>query len=144
MQIAPLIGISDETLRKYYRRELDLGLIEANAKVAEALFRQATVEGNTAAAIWWTKARMGWRERTGAEYSGSLAVAVRKPADSIRTMDLNETAQPVRCKNGPNSRLRRIDSRSVSMAEKPLDTGIINSGLGLRHEILEAVTSWRG
>jgi hypothetical protein len=61
MQIALSIGISDETLRKHYRRELDLGVIEANAKVAETLFRQATVEGNTAAAIWWTKARMGWR-----------------------------------------------------------------------------------
>jgi hypothetical protein len=92
MHIARFIGISDETLRKYYRREMDLGLIEANAKVAEALFRQATIEGNTAAAIWWTKARMGWRERTGAEHSGSLglsvserlAVAVRTAADSIQ------------------------------------------------------------
>ena len=91
MQIAPMVGISDETLRKYYRRELDLGLIKANAKVAEALFRQATEEGNTAAAIWWTKARMGWRERSGAEHSGSLSlsiperldIAVRKAADSI-------------------------------------------------------------
>jgi hypothetical protein len=83
MHVALLIGISDETLRKYYRRELDRGLIEANAKVAEALFRQATVEGNTAAAIWWTKARMGWRERSGAEHSGSLDIAVRNAADSI-------------------------------------------------------------
>ena len=61
MQIALSVGISDETLRKYYRQELDLGAIVANAKVAETLFRQATEEGNTAAAIWWTKARMGWR-----------------------------------------------------------------------------------
>jgi hypothetical protein len=89
-QIAKVVGISDETLRKRYRRELDLGVIEANAKVAEALFKQA-IEGNTAALIWWTKARMGWRERTGAEHSGSLslsvperlAIAVRKAADGI-------------------------------------------------------------
>ena len=83
MQIAPVVGISDETLRKYYRRELDLGLIEANAKVAEALFRQA-IGGDVGAAIWWTKCRMGWRERAGAEYSGSLAVAVRTAAASIQ------------------------------------------------------------
>ena len=91
MQIAPLVGISDETLRKYYRRELDRGLIEANAKVAEALFKQA-IGGDTTAAIWWTKARMGWRERTGAEHSGSLSlsvperfgVAVRKAAGGIQ------------------------------------------------------------
>jgi hypothetical protein len=90
MQIAPTVGISDETLRKYYRRELDLGSIEANAKVAEALFRQA-IGGNTAAAIWWSKCRMGWRERTGAEHSGSLSlsgpewldIVVTKAADSI-------------------------------------------------------------
>jgi hypothetical protein len=91
-QIALSIGISDETLRKYYRREFDLGIIEANAKVAEMLFRQVTEEGNTTAAIWWTKARMGWRERTGTEHSGSLSlslpgrfdVAVGKAAVSIQ------------------------------------------------------------
>lgn len=61
-QIARVIGIHDETLRIHYRDELDLGVIEANAKVAETLFRQATKEGNTTAAIWWTKSRMGWKE----------------------------------------------------------------------------------
>jgi hypothetical protein len=86
MQIAPLVRISDETLRKYYRRELDLGSIEANAKVAEALFRQA-IGGNTAAAIWWTKCRMGWRERTGAEHSGSLSLSVPEWLDiTVRTV----------------------------------------------------------
>ena len=41
--------------------EMDLGMVKANAKVAETLFWQATEEGNTAAAIWWTKARISWR-----------------------------------------------------------------------------------
>ena len=63
-QIARGIGINAETLRIHYRADLDLGIIEANAKVAEALFRQATVDGNTAALIWWTKCRMGWRPTT--------------------------------------------------------------------------------
>jgi hypothetical protein len=62
-QIARVIGIHRETLAIHYRDELDLGVIEANAKVAETLFRQATKEGNTTAAIWWTKSRMGWREK---------------------------------------------------------------------------------
>lgn len=62
--IARVIGIHDESLRKHYRDELDLGVIEANAKIAETLFRQATKEGNTTAAIWWTKSRMGWKEKT--------------------------------------------------------------------------------
>jgi hypothetical protein len=66
--IARVIGIHDETLRKHYRDELDLGVIEANAKIAETLFRQATKEGNTTAAIWWSKSRMGWKEKV--EHSG--------------------------------------------------------------------------
>jgi hypothetical protein len=52
-----------KTLRKHYRRELDRGTIEANAKVAQTLFTMATVDKNVAAAIFWMKARGGWREK---------------------------------------------------------------------------------
>jgi hypothetical protein len=75
MHVALFIGISDETLRKHYRRELDLGAITANAKVAEALYRLA-VGGDVTAAIWWSKCRMGWRERQAIEHSGSLSLGV--------------------------------------------------------------------
>jgi hypothetical protein len=61
-EIANLIGCSDRTLRTYYRRELDTGATEANMRVAQSLYNLATKEGNVAACIWWTKARMGWRE----------------------------------------------------------------------------------
>lgn len=81
MQISQVIGISDETLRKYYRRELDLGAIKANAAVAEALFQQA-IGGNTAAAIWWAKCRMGWREKTGVEHSGSVNLTLSGRLDA--------------------------------------------------------------
>src|SRR3954470_4786695 len=85
MQIAPMVGISDETLRKYYRRELDPGLIEANPQVRQALFRQA-IGGDVTAAIWWSKCRMGWRERSGVEYSGSLSLSVPEWLDvAVRT-----------------------------------------------------------
>jgi hypothetical protein len=69
--IARVVGVHDDTLRLHYRDELDLGVIEANAKVAETLFRQATREGNTTAAIWWTKCRMGWKEKQGIEHTGA-------------------------------------------------------------------------
>ena len=36
---------------------------EANAKVAQTLFTMATVDKNVAAAIFWMKARGGWREK---------------------------------------------------------------------------------
>lgn len=63
-QIARTQDIAVKTLRLHYRDELDLGVIEANAQVAKTLFNQATKEGNTTAAIWWTKSRMGWKEKT--------------------------------------------------------------------------------
>jgi hypothetical protein len=61
--IAKVIGVSVPTLRKYFRSELDTGHIEANAKVAQSLFKQATGEKpNVTAAIFWLKARAGWRD----------------------------------------------------------------------------------
>ena len=68
--IALVIGCHPETLRVHFRAELDLGVTKANTKVAGALYKMAT-EGNVAAAIYWTKARMGWREPAfGHEFSG--------------------------------------------------------------------------
>lgn len=61
--IAPFIGIDTKTLRKHFREELDRGMTEANAKVAQSLFLMATQGKNVAAAIFWMKARAGWREK---------------------------------------------------------------------------------
>ncbi len=60
-QIGALIGISDVTLRKYYRRELDIGKAKASASIAKSLYNKA-MKGDVTAAIWWTKAQMGWGE----------------------------------------------------------------------------------
>ena len=63
VDIASVIGISSPTLRKHYPEELAVGQIEANAKVAQSLFRQATGDRpNVAATIFWLKCRGGWRE----------------------------------------------------------------------------------
>jgi hypothetical protein len=60
--VARLLGLrSENTLHKYYDDELQRGKAEANAKIAQCLFQQA-INGNVAAAIFWTKSRMGWRE----------------------------------------------------------------------------------
>ncbi len=61
-EIAAYVGISAPTLRRHYRTELDTGHVRANVAVARSLFKQAT-EGNVAAAIFWMKARAGWREK---------------------------------------------------------------------------------
>ena len=54
-------GMSEPTLRKHFREELDTGTVHANHKVAKGLFQQAT-EGNITAMISWLKTRAQWRE----------------------------------------------------------------------------------
>ena len=61
--IAKVIGCSHVTMRKHFREELDRAAIEANARVAESLYR-AAINGNITAAIFWAKTRMRWREVT--------------------------------------------------------------------------------
>ncbi|AOJ86716.1 hypothetical protein WS87_08545 [Burkholderia sp. MSMB0856] len=53
--------ISVPTLRKHFRRELTEGLVKANTKVAQALFKKAA-GGNVASMIFWLKTRGGWKE----------------------------------------------------------------------------------
>ena len=62
-QIALLLEIDAKTLRKHLRDELDRGMAEANVKIAQSLFNMATTGGSVAAAIFWMKARAGWREK---------------------------------------------------------------------------------
>jgi hypothetical protein len=69
-EIARLIECDGKTLRKYYRRELDTGATEANVRVAASLYNLAVKEGNVTACIWWTKARMGWREQQDVNIGG--------------------------------------------------------------------------
>ncbi|TPG38056.1 hypothetical protein EAH89_29565 [Roseomonas nepalensis] len=65
VEIAKILSIDPKTLRKYFPHELDVGHVEANAKVAANLFRRATGDGREAviAAIFWLKCRAGWREQ---------------------------------------------------------------------------------
>lgn len=60
--IARLIGVSDVTLRKYYRTELDTALIIATQIVADTLFSVATQDRNVTALIFWLKTQARWRE----------------------------------------------------------------------------------
>lgn len=69
--IALVVRCSPPTLRKSFRHELDGAAVEANARVAQTLFQQATEPGNIAATIFWLKARTGWREKQVVEVAGS-------------------------------------------------------------------------
>ncbi len=62
-QIAAHIGISADTLFKYYKEELENSVVRANAKVAAKLFRKAVDQDDLSAQIFWLKTRARWRER---------------------------------------------------------------------------------
>tara|TARA_R110000796_G_scaffold163505_3_gene280443 strand:- start:6191 stop:6547 length:357 start_codon:yes stop_codon:yes gene_type:complete len=68
-------GIDKKTLRKHFRSELDTAMIKANAKVGGSLFNKA-ISGDTASAIWWSKARMGWKESSDLNVAGGLTVVI--------------------------------------------------------------------
>ena len=88
-QIARLIdnpqtkrSIDEKTLRHHFRNEIDTGQVKANTAVAQSLFRMATSGNVVAAAIFWAKTRMGWKETAAVEMSGKDGVAL-VPAISI-------------------------------------------------------------
>jgi predicted transcriptional regulator len=81
VDIAHKIDITDDTLRKHYKEELEGGRIDANAQIANTLFQQAK-KGNMTAAIFWLKTRAGWKETQVTELTGAvdgIAVTFKKP-----------------------------------------------------------------
>lgn len=82
--IARVLEISEHTLRKYYREELDNGVVEANRMVAASLFSTAIKggkEGSTAA-IFWLKCRARWRE----DDSAQMLEAIRLEIAQLRPL----------------------------------------------------------
>ena len=84
--IAMVLGIDRELLDRTYGEEFRTGAVKANARVAESLFRKATGDGpqSVAAAIFWLKTRVGWKETTVHEHGGTEGmplVVVRQIVD---------------------------------------------------------------
>ena len=76
-RIGKVLELDGKTLRAHYRRELDIGATEADSRVVEALYRNATKNENVTAQIWWTKARMGWKSTDVVQQNGALQVDFR-------------------------------------------------------------------
>ena len=70
LDISIIMDMDDVTLRKHYRKELDLGKAKANAKIGQTLFQQA-VAGNFKAAQFWARCQMGWKEKSSIEITGA-------------------------------------------------------------------------
>lgn len=61
-QIALLLGLSINTLRKHYADDLEVGEAQATGKIAQTLYNKA-VAGEAWAVCFWMKARAGWSEK---------------------------------------------------------------------------------
>jgi len=96
VDIARVVGINEDTLRKHFRQEIDTGAARANTKVAQYLFEQATGQRGDSgaavtAAIFWAKTRMRWKETAVTEHSGTVVVDQGTPeeraAAAVRLID---------------------------------------------------------
>ena len=92
-QQAPLIGCSSpKTLRKHFRDELNTGKIQANAKVAGALY-QSALEGNVKAQTFWLKTVGGWQETGNVEIVSEGVLGTIKRASEIARILFGETSE---------------------------------------------------
>lgn len=85
-QIAALVrhGIDADTLKKAFAKELVAGKAKANSKVGQTLF-QKVMEGDTAAAIWWSKSQMRWKEVQAHEITGKDGAPIQ-----VATIDVSK------------------------------------------------------
>jgi len=65
--IAAKIGISDDTLRKQYERELSIAYADQAVDLCGAMYEKAIIERDTTMIIWMTKNLLGWRGDQGVQ-----------------------------------------------------------------------------
>lgn len=94
--VALILGITEKTLRKYYRLELDTAGIEANAAVGGTLFRMATSGECPAATIFWGKTKMGLREKD--------PVLEQAPSETKIVFNKGETRKSVMSEKDPDKK----------------------------------------
>ena len=93
IQIAPLIGCSSpKTLRKHFRDELDIGKIQANAKVAGALY-QSALDGNVKAQTFWLKTVGGWKDTGNVEIVSEGVLGTIKRASEVARILFGEAGE---------------------------------------------------
>ena len=102
--IADIVKISEPTLRKNFRKELDTSKARANAIISQALFKKAK-DGNVVAQIFWLKTQAGWKEKNAIELTGKdgdklfseerQLIEIRKVFDEIdfsKSKNITETS----------------------------------------------------
>lgn len=74
-EIARYMRISQDTLVRKYKHELDTAATMANATVANRLFAKATRDNDLTAMIFWLKTRARWREKDRHEADHVVTIA---------------------------------------------------------------------
>ena len=76
--IGLVIGVSKNTLRKYYEPELTTARAKANAAVAGKLYGKC-MAGDNVAMLFWLKTRAGWSEKQQEAPTAQIVVNVVAP-----------------------------------------------------------------
>jgi len=85
-------AISPMTLRKHFREELDQGLVQADIKAGSNLLKLTA--SSAAAAIFWMKCRLRWRERVDVTVPPG-ALAGQEPAAALADQADKNTAYEI-------------------------------------------------
>ena len=73
-------GISESTLVKYYREELDTAVDKANAKMGATAFNKG-LAGDAQMIRYWMNCRAGWKETTDVNIDGKLTIIIDDPTN---------------------------------------------------------------
>jgi len=87
-ELGPLLGVTDRTIRNWkkahpkFAAAIEEGSKHANAKVMGALYKNC-IRGDATSIIWWTKNKMGWRDKAdiNANLSGEIHTITRRVID---------------------------------------------------------------
>lgn len=90
VSIAQILEMSQDTLAKHYRKELDSGLDESIALAERSLYRRG-LKGDTTALIFWLKARASWRDRD----AMNVQVANIVPDAETKKLDVKQVEDAV-------------------------------------------------
>lgn len=82
-------GLSKTTMLKYFRDEIEVSAIKANAAVASVVYK-AAISGDKVAAFFWLKCRAGWKEVQVTEITGKDGMALFTLADNDRLIEAAE------------------------------------------------------
>ena len=93
-QVAVLIrdGISLDTLRKRFPRELSVGKAKANAQATKTAF-QKVISGDTAMIKYWCATQVGWRETQHHEVTGAGGGPIAVTNMDLKSLSDAELAQ---------------------------------------------------